>query len=202
MKAFGTFDIGCDNCDCAAFVARVGFIIVGTDIIFTDNSTADSGGEVVAVVISLQDGSGNVATGKISVAGGSVTIDITDLDQRTLQGQATVVTDELCSDVITWDDMAKQQNGLAAPVLALAAESDTEIGASWPAVDNADGYVLERSDDEDFTAPEVIYTGPLLAFIDTGLTANTFYWCRVKATNSGGFYQDSNWDSGTEKTDA
>ena len=71
--------------------------------------------------------------------------------------------------------------------------SDNRIDLSWAAVPNATSYTLQRATDSGFTANLVtIYTGDLLTIQNTtGLTPNTNYFYRVKATAAN--YPDSDY---------
>ena len=60
----------------------------------------------------------------------------------------------------------------------------TAITLTWTAVTDATGYVLQRSADQ--TTWTTVYTGTLLTYTDTGLTASTPYYYRLAASQSGG----------------
>lgn len=66
--------------------------------------------------------------------------------------------------------------------LMLNAVSSTQINATWTAVSNATNYALERSTTADFASPTTVYSGTALTFSNTGLTAGTQYYYRVKVT--------------------
>lgn len=56
-----------------------------------------------------------------------------------------------------------------------------QINLEWEEVDGAESYRVERSiDDPLFADPDVIYSGPLLAFVDAIPSWNTSYYYRAK----------------------
>lgn len=68
---------------------------------------------------------------------------------------------------------------------------DTENVLNWDDLADAEGYVLERSLDNGFASPVVVYTGTVSGYTNTGLTNGTEYFYRVKATAAGKL--DSEW---------
>ena len=89
---------------------------------------------------------------------------------------------------------------LSAPgSFSAAAASQTQINLSWAASANASGYTLERSLDGS-TGWTSIYTGSALLYSDTGRTASTQYFYRIKATASG--YSDSTYSTANATTSA
>jgi hypothetical protein len=89
-----------------------------------------------------------------------------------------------------------------APSAATAiAASDTRIDVSWQ--DNSSdetSFVVERSTSSTFTSPQATtLAAGATSFADTGRTANTTYWYRVKAVNSAGSSSYSNSASATTK---
>ncbi len=77
---------------------------------------------------------------------------------------------------------------LSAPSVPVASGvGDTEMTLTWGTVTHATGYVLQRSTSGGslFTTSTNVYTGSLLTFQDTGLTAGTTYYYRAYATASG-----------------
>jgi hypothetical protein len=90
----------------------------------------------------------------------------------------------------------------AAPTsLVAGAVSDTRIDMSW--TDNATNeanYVVERSPDSTFaTVTSTTLPAGATSWSDTGRTANTTYWYRVKAVNAIGSSGYSNVASATTK---
>ncbi len=72
-------------------------------------------------------------------------------------------------------DQELESNTLAAEVVSASA-----IDLTWPAIENATSYYLERATDAAFSENLTpLYTGEALEFSDTGLTASTNYWYRV-----------------------
>jgi hypothetical protein len=59
------------------------------------------------------------------------------------------------------------------------------INLEWDLVDDAEKYVLERSETGDFTDTVQIYEGAELEYSDTGLTAETQYYYRLRAIAHG-----------------
>ena len=81
------------------------------------------------------------------------------------------------------DDMPN----LASPAtLAATSITATTLTLTWAAVTSATGYIVERATNAGFTTGLVTrYTGALLTFNETGLTASTQYHYRVRATATG-----------------
>lgn len=80
--------------------------------------------------------------------------------------------------------------------------SSTEIDLAWASVVSATGYVLDRATDAGFTTGVAlaIYSSTGTAFNNTGLTASTHYYYRVRATAAG--FTDSNYATGNATTSA
>jgi hypothetical protein len=80
---------------------------------------------------------------------------------------------------------------LTAPAnFAATPASATVINLAWDAVTNATSYRLQRSTDPTFrSSVSIIYSGSGTSFSNTGLTASTQYYYRIKAKASG--YADS-----------
>jgi lysophospholipase L1-like esterase len=88
---------------------------------------------------------------------------------------------------------------LASPTISASTASTTQINLSWGAISNAQAYVLERASNSGFTAGLVtLYTGSNLSLNDTGLSASTQYFYRLKATASG--YTTSGYGSANATT--
>jgi lysophospholipase L1-like esterase len=88
---------------------------------------------------------------------------------------------------------------LSTPSLNSSAASTTQVNLSWASVSNAQLYVLERANNSSFTTGLVtLYTGANLSYNDTGLTASTSYFYRLKATASG--YTTSGYGSSNATT--
>lgn len=74
---------------------------------------------------------------------------------------------------------------LAAPAtLAATGVTDAQAVLTWAAVSGATGYILQRSTSAAFTSPTSVYTGALLTYTNTGLSASTQYYYRVTATHA------------------
>jgi hypothetical protein len=112
----------------------------------------------------------------ITVASDSVYID----DMNTPAGPFT--TDTLAAALQTVFPNANSGNGGSGiSTLTLTPVSTSQINASWTAVTGATGYTLERSTASNFSSPTTVYTGTATSFNDTGLSADTQYYYRVKA---------------------
>lgn len=75
----------------------------------------------------------------------------------------------------------------AAPVATAATVSNTAITVTWPAVTGATGFKVERSPDGGvWTVVSTINVGTTLSYADTGLSADTEYFYRVRAVDAGG----------------
>jgi hypothetical protein len=88
----------------------------------------------------------------------------------------------------------------AAPSALSAAVSSTAVSLLW--TDNATnetGFVLERATNSAFTAGLTSFNlaANTTSYNDTGLSASTTYWYRVRATNSAGASGNSNTASAT-----
>lgn len=73
---------------------------------------------------------------------------------------------------------------------------------TWVAVPNATNYVLDRATNVGFTTGVTlgVYSGPLLVFNDSGLTAATQYFYRLRAQGAG--YTDSAYGTASATTHA
>lgn len=90
---------------------------------------------------------------------------------------------------------------LATPTLYAETVDDDKVNLSWSAVDKATNYVVERDTADTFDSPaDEVYNGALNNFQDSGLTAETQYFYRVKAEATG--YDDSAWGEADATTDA
>lgn len=80
--------------------------------------------------------------------------------------------------------------------------STTQINLAWDAVASATGYVVDRATNSGFTTGVTlgIYSSSGTSYNNTGLTASTTYYYRVRATAAG--FTDSNYAtaSGTTQT--
>ena len=74
----------------------------------------------------------------------------------------------------------------AAPVLASSSTSTTGTSLTWTAVTGATGYKLERSTDDANWTQIAAPTAAAVSYADTGLTADTEYFYRLRVTNAGG----------------
>lgn len=90
---------------------------------------------------------------------------------------------------------------LAAPGSFTATQAgSTQINLSWAAVTNATGYVVDRATNSGFTTGVTlgIYTGSGTSYNNTGLTASTTYYYRIRATAVG--YSDSTYSTANATT--
>lgn len=77
-------------------------------------------------------------------------------------------------------------------------DQGSEIDITWPAVQGATNYVVQRSTAANFAGAIQIYSGANLTYTNTGVAAATTYYYRVKAQKSG--FTDSAWTSGSITT--
>lgn len=91
---------------------------------------------------------------------------------------------------------------VAKPVLAAAVQSYSQINLSWGAVAFATGYVLQRDTDSSFASPTTLVNNSnVTSYNNTGLSADTHYYYRLKAKATG--FADSDYsldDSTTESS--
>lgn len=80
---------------------------------------------------------------------------------------------------------------LANTELAATAYSGTIVKLVWKPIQNATGYVLQRSTGPGFTSPVTLYTGNGVIFSDENLQPLTPYYYRVKGVSDD--YMDSSW---------
>lgn len=81
------------------------------------------------------------------------------------------------------------------------AVSSTQIDLTWAAVTNATSYTLQRATDSNFTINlTTVFTGNATNYDNTGLTASTQYFYRIKATAAG--FSDSAYATANDTTDA
>ncbi|HVT89389.1 MAG TPA: fibronectin type III domain-containing protein [Tepidisphaeraceae bacterium] len=73
-----------------------------------------------------------------------------------------------------------------APVTLVGAATAISVGLSWTNVGGETGYKIERSLHGDDWTQVGTTAANAVAFTNTGLSANTTYYYRVKATNAGG----------------
>lgn len=86
---------------------------------------------------------------------------------------------------------------LPTPQLFVSVVSSSEIDLNWTDVANATGFVLERATNSNFSVGLItLYTGALFAFADTGVSQNTTYYYRIKATATGFTDSDYGYASG------
>ena len=72
---------------------------------------------------------------------------------------------------------------LSAPaLLAISGATSSALTVTWSGVTNATSYTLERADTATFTGSTIVYSGATTLFANTGLTAASNYYFRVKAT--------------------
>lgn len=80
--------------------------------------------------------------------------------------------------------------------------SSTQINLSWSAVANATSYVIDRATNSGFTTGVTlaIYNSSGTSFNNTGLTASTTYYYRIRAVGSG--YYDSAYANANATTNS
>jgi hypothetical protein len=81
----------------------------------------------------------------------------------------------------------------SAPVLdsILNPDGDGNYTVSWSAVSGASSYTLEEDDNEAFSSPDTVYSGPGTSTVITDQEPGTYFY-RVKASNAAG---DSGWSN-------
>jgi hypothetical protein len=89
---------------------------------------------------------------------------------------------------------------LSAPGSFAAVPSGTTINLNWTSPANATGYVVDRATNSGFTTGVTlgVYTGSATNYSDTGLTASTAYYYRIRATAVG--YTDSTYATANATT--
>ena len=85
---------------------------------------------------------------------------------------------------------------LSAPMLTVGTVTTNSAALSWKASTEASGYVVEKSNDNgaSWSPIENITNSSTISTTALGLTANTDYLFRIKATGTGS-YCDSDWSS-------
>ncbi len=77
---------------------------------------------------------------------------------------------------------------LGTPSLALNGAASTQITTVWTSVTSASGYTLQQAANAAFTAGvTTVYSGTATSFTQAGLTPQTVYYYKVKATGSGNY---------------
>jgi len=72
---------------------------------------------------------------------------------------------------------------LSAPsLLSISGATSSALTIKWSGVTNATSYTLERANTATFTGSTIVYSGTTTSFTNSGLTAATNYYFRVKAT--------------------
>ena len=81
---------------------------------------------------------------------------------------------------------AVANNLLQTNLLSAIAAGSTVINLTWTAIDTATNYYVERATNAAFTENLLpVYSGPLLAYSNTTLTASKTYYYRVKGIDIG-----------------
>lgn len=90
------------------------------------------------------------------------------------------------------------------PTGVLASDGDTTsyVSVSWDSSSGATSYQLYRcTSSSTSSCGSAIYSGSSLSYNDTGATAETTYYYRVNASNSGGTSEYSSYDTGYKAID-
>lgn len=109
--------------------------------------------------------------------------------------------DRILQGDLSWIDPPKgeQLEKLATPTLTFAAAASDAIPVNWNYVTNGTVYTLQRDIAVTFSNPVNIYSGAANTFLDTGLTASTVYYYRIRVTATG--FAGSNYGVGNATTD-
>ncbi len=90
---------------------------------------------------------------------------------------------------------------LSTPTLTATVASSTQINLSWTNVANESSYQLQRSTDNvNWTTIGGTIAANTTTYNDTGLTASTLYYYRVKAVGDGVTYSDSAYGTDSDTT--
>lgn len=142
-------------------------------------------------------------TGKIFIRNGLLG-GVSDIGAalRTLPGYDPADTNKILYADMTWGPVPESGNleQIATPVLTIGAAQVDSLPLTWAAVMGATNYVVQRDTAINFLTPVTVYTGTALGQIDIGLSADTTYYYRIKASGPG--YSSSNYGSASKKTTA
>lgn len=152
--------------------------------------------ELPAVYFSGVTGAGTAAD-PYRISGGSSPVDLGNY----LKSLPNWATDKILQGDLTWVDPPKgeQLEKLATPTLTFATAASDAIPVSWNYVTNGAVYTLQRDSSVTFSNPLNIYSGSANNFLDTGLSASTAYYYRIRVTATG--FAGSNYGIGTATTD-
>lgn len=107
------------------------------------------------------------------------------------------------SDFTTEDSQIVAAPALATPVLNTpTVVSDTQIDLSWTDVANETQYELQSSTDNATWTTEATLAADTVSYPDTGLTASTTYYYRLRAIGDGTKYLTSAWSATVSATTA
>ena len=84
---------------------------------------------------------------------------------------------------------------LTAPTLTIGTPTTNSVPLSWNVITEATGYVIEKSDNngQTWSSVEIVTSSLTTSTTATGLTPNTAYLFRIKATDNTEEYDDSSW---------
>jgi hypothetical protein len=185
-----------------------------SQIILTGLSSSATVGATQTITVTLKDSYGNVATGYLGTVGFSssdaqgglpsiYTFTATDAGAHTFSltfgttGTQTVTVSDAAAGLSATSSGTSVSP--AAPVsLTASAASSSQINLSWTGASGASGYLVERSANGSTGWTQIGSTAAgTTSYQDTGLSARTTYYYRVRASGTGSNSAYSNTASAT-----
>ncbi|MFQ5454664.1 MAG: fibronectin type III domain-containing protein [Nitrospirota bacterium] len=163
------------------------------DLTWTDNSSGETG-----YTIEQKTGSSGSYSVISQVGAGATSYNVTGLVDGIIYYYRLKAANSLTESLYSNESLA--MTPLIPPSnLSASSTSNTSITLTW--LDNTPsetGYKIERKTGAGGTYAEIAITGAnAVTYLDTGLTGNTAYYYRIRATNAGGDSQYSNEASAT-----